>query len=211
MSATATFQSRVKANRLGGTKRLAPVALMPLAAFAVHQLRYWLAFGRGAGLELQRTGHSYLHSLVPWLMLLLAVVVGGFLVALGRAFAGQRSLTRYTVSFTALWLISTGALVAIYISQESLEGLFATGHPGGLAGIFGSGGWWAIFAAACVGLVLAAIFHGARRVLSEISERRARRQQTPTRAIFRLRPPRDPTLPRLAPLCAGWSGRGPPS
>ncbi len=36
---------------------------------AVHQLRYVLAFGGGAGLELQRQGHSYLHSLAPWAIL----------------------------------------------------------------------------------------------------------------------------------------------
>ena len=44
------------------------VALLPPAAFAVHQLRYMLAFGGHAGIELQRTGHSYLHSVVPWLV-----------------------------------------------------------------------------------------------------------------------------------------------
>ena len=45
--------------------------------------------------------------------------------------------------------------------------MFATGHPAGLTGIFGYGGWWAIPAALCVGLVLAAVFHGARWVLDE--------------------------------------------
>ena len=57
-------------------------------------------------------------------------------------------------------------------AQEFLEGLFATGHPGGLAGIFGYGGWWSIPAAVCVGLVLAAVFHGARWVLDEVAQRR---------------------------------------
>ena len=51
-------------------RRLAPVALTPAAAFAVHQLRYWLAFGAHAGAALQQQGHSYLHSLVPWIVLL---------------------------------------------------------------------------------------------------------------------------------------------
>ena len=183
---------------------------MPPAAFAVHQLRYWLAFHGGAGRELARTGHSYLHSVVPWVVLALALVAGGFLVALGRAFAGQRSLGRYTLSFAALWLTCTAALVAIYASQEFLEGLFATGHPGGVAGILAYGGWWAIPAAACVGLVLAAAFHGARWVLREISKRRAHRPRTRSRPDLRVPTPRDAVLPRLAPLCAGWSGRGPP-
>jgi hypothetical protein len=102
-------------------------------------------------------------------------------------------------------------LVAIYGCQEFLEGLFATGHPAGLAGIFGFGGWWAIPAAACVGLVLAAVFHGARWVLEEVAQRfhRARRRHR-RRSVRLLRPPAV-AAPRLAPLADGWSGRGPPS
>ena len=34
------------------------------------------------------------------------------------------------------------ALVLIYAGQEFLEGLLAAGHPTGLQGIFGDGGWW---------------------------------------------------------------------
>ena len=115
------------------------IALLPPAAFAVHQLRYWLAYGSRAGIELQRTGHSYLHSVVPWLVLLLALTIGVFLRALGRAFAGHTSPARFTLSLTAMWLVCSAALVAIFACQEFLEGLFATGHPAGLAGIFGYG------------------------------------------------------------------------
>jgi hypothetical protein len=200
----------VKASKFVGARRFAPVALMPPAAFAVHELRYWLAFHGGAGLELERQGHSYLHSVVPWLVALLALAFGAFLVSLGRAFAGQRTVVRYSVSFAALWLVCASSLVAIYAAQEALEGQFATGHPGGLVGIFGFGGWWAIPAAACVGLVLAAIFHGARWVLNEISERRAQPRTAAVRPIFSPCPPTDALLPRLAPLAEGWSGRGPP-
>ena len=92
--------------------------------------------------------------------------------ALGRALGGQRSLPRYTLSLAGLWLVCSACLVGIYVAQEFLEGLFATGHPGGLAGIFGYGGWWSIPAAVCVGLVLAAVFHGARWVLDEVAQRR---------------------------------------
>jgi hypothetical protein len=191
-------------------KRLAPVALMPPAAFAVHQLRYWLAFHGGAGLLLARQGHAYLHSVVPWLVALLALGFGAFLVSLGRAFAGQRTAVRYTLSFATLWLICVTSLVAIYAAQESLEGQFASGHPAGLVGIFGFGGWWAIPAAACVGLVLAATFHGARWVLNEISDRQAQLRTAPARPVSNLRPPRAALLPRLTPLAEGWSGRGPP-
>lgn len=194
-----------------GLRGLGQVALLPPAAILVHQLRFMLAFGSGAGAELQQTGHSYLHSLVPWIVLLLALVVGGFLRALGGAFAGQRSLPRYTLSLAGLWLVCSAALVAIYVCQEFLEGLFATGHPAGLAGIFGFGGWWSIPAAVCVGLVLAAWFHGARWVLDTVARRHRGgvRPPLPVR-IVSARRPSDVLVPALAPLADGWSGRGPP-
>ena len=164
--------------RAGARARIAGfayVALFPPAAFAVHQLRYWLAYGSNAGVELQRTGHSYLHSVVPWLVLLLALAVGGFLRALGRAFAGQTSRARFTLSLTAMWLTCSAALIAIFACQEFLEGLFATGHPAGLAGIFGYGGWWSIPAALSIGLVLATVLHGARWLVREVARRGAQR------------------------------------
>ncbi len=184
--------------------------MVPAAAFAVHQLRYLLAYGGAAGVELQRQGHSYLHSLVPWIVLLFGLAVGGFLSALGRAMGGHRSLPRYSFSLLGLWLTCSACLLAIYVSQEFLEGLFATGHPAGLAGIFGYGGWWSVPAALCVGLVLAALFHGARWVLAEV----ARRAAAPPAAAV-IGPQRwdvsDVFRPRVAPLALGWSGRGPPS
>jgi hypothetical protein len=187
---------------------LAPAALMPAAAFAVHQLRYWLAFGNRAGLMLQRQGHSYLHSVVPWIVLLIAVSAGILLRALGRAFGGRGSVPRYTLSFTALWLLCAASLVAIYASQEFLEGLFATGHPGGLVGIFGYGGWWALPAALAVGLVLAAIFHGFQWALRQAGKRPRRMAPARARVIVHIR--RAVVVPRLAPLANGWSDRGPP-
>jgi hypothetical protein len=63
------------------------VALLPLAAFTVHQLRYLFAFGGHAGAVLQATGHTYLNSVVPWIVALAAIVAGGFLRSLGRACA----------------------------------------------------------------------------------------------------------------------------
>jgi hypothetical protein len=190
--------------------RLAPLALMPAAAFAVHQLRYWLAYGGQAGVMLERQGHAYLHSLVPWLVLLLALCAGVFLRALGRAFGGDCSLQRYTASFAALWVACSACLVAIYASQELLEALLATGHPAGLAGVFGYGGWWAIPASLCVGLVIAAVLHGARWVLVATAHRRARRPSVPRLRDVPARLRRDLVVLPPAPVAAGWSGRGPP-
>jgi hypothetical protein len=191
-------------------RRLAPAALMPAGAFAVHQLRYWLAYGKRAGVELSAQGHSYLHSVVPWIVLLVALAVGSFLLSLGRALSGGGSLPRYTLSFAALWLLCAACLVAVYTTQEFLEGMFATGHPAGLAGIFGYGGWWSIPAALAVALVLAAVFHSARRVLAAVAERSGRQAtliaRPPVLAGTNLKTLR----PALAPLADGWSGRGPP-
>jgi hypothetical protein len=188
---------------------LAPAALMPAAAFAVHQLRYWLAFGSRASVMLQRQGHSYLHSVAPWIVLLIAVSVGVLLRAFGRALGGRGSVPRYTLSFTGLWLLCAACLVAIYAGQEFLEGLLATGHPAGLVGIFGYGGGWSVPAALAVGLVLAAIFHGFQWVLQQVGERR--RPTAPALRSLLACAPHAVLVPRLAPLAKGWSGRGPPT
>ncbi len=190
---------------------LARAALVPAGAWAVHQLRFWLAFGGGAGTELARQGHAYLHSLVPWLVLLLGFAAGAFLWGLGRALGGQRSAPRFTLSLAALWVVCSACLVAIFVAQEFLEGVFATGHPAGLVGIFGYGGWWSIPAALCVGLVLATVFHGARWVLDEVAQRHRAAAPGPVLCLVAPPRPRDALLARLSPLAEGSSGRGPPS
>lgn len=125
----------------GVTVRLASVALVPAAAFAVHQLRYWLAFGGRAGLELAHQGHSYLRSLVPWIVLLMATALGVFLRALGGALGGRRSVSRHTLSVAALWLLCSACLVAIYVSQEFLRGCSPPGiRPGSPASSVPAGG-----------------------------------------------------------------------
>lgn len=199
----------VRVDRRAVLRGLARAAVFPAAAFAVHQLRYLLAFGGAASLELQRQGHSYLHSLVPWIVVLTGLAVGAFVSALGRAMTGQRSVPRFGVSLLGLWLTCSLCLVAIYSAQELLEGMFLTGHPAGLVGIFGYGGWWAIPASLCVGLVLAALLHGARWVLDEVSACCAPPPARRRLARSALRPVSG-AAPRLAPLAAGWCGRGPP-
>ena len=113
--------------RLCGRRVLGParVALLPPAAFAVHQLRYELAYGSRAGAELHATGHSYLHSLVPWLVLLIGLAVGSFLGRLGRAYARRSSPREFSLSFAAAWATCAAALILIFFCQETLEGWFA--------------------------------------------------------------------------------------
>jgi hypothetical protein len=190
-------------------QRVAPLAVMPAAAVAVHQLRYWLAFHGMARIELARQGHAYLHSAAPWIALLAAVSVGAFLRGLGDALGGRRSLSRHTLPFLTLWGVCVAALLAIYMAQEALEGLMATGHPTGWAGIFGYGGWWSIPAALCVGLVVAAAFYGAQRVLACVAAQPPAGRSVPTAPPL----PRFTDLlraPRLVPVAGGWTLRGPP-
>jgi hypothetical protein len=197
-------------DRRAATRALAQAALMPAAAFAVHQLRFMLAFRGTAGVQLERQGHAYLHSLVPWIALLLAVAAGLFAWAVGRALAGQTSLPRYTISLAGLWLVCAGLLLGIFVVQELLEGMFASGHPVGLAGVFGHGGWWAIPLSLSIGLVVAAVLHGARWMVRSVAARRARRCARPVARVLAVLRPRDFRLPAFAPLVGGWSGRGPP-
>jgi hypothetical protein len=200
-------------SRAGGRvvlRALARLALFPAAALLVHQLRFVLAFGGHAGLMLSRQGHAYLHSVAPWIVLLIGVAIGGFVWAMGRAVAGQRSLSRYTVSLAWLWLLCSASLLVLYVAQELLEGLLVSGHMAGLAGVFGYGGWWAIPAALCVGLVLAAVVHGARWVLDEVAQRCRRRSPRPRTGSAPWRHPLAGLLPAPAPIACGWSGRGPP-
>jgi hypothetical protein len=200
----------LRADRRSVVRGLAQVGLLPPAALAVHELRYLLAYGGSASIELQRQGHSYLHSVVPWIVLVGALVVGGFLRALGRAFSGHTSGHRLTISFAGLWLACAACLIVIYAGQEFLEGLLATGHPTGWAGIFGYGGWWAIPAAVCVGLVLAAVFHAAPWVLHAVARRYGQALGVSRQRPAPARRPALVALPVPVPVAGGSSERGPP-
>jgi hypothetical protein len=187
------------------------VVLLPPAAFAVHQLRYLLAYGGGVGPELQRTGHAYLHSVVPWLVGLVALAAGGFLRALGRACAGHSTPSRYAVSLVGLWLVCAAALIGIFAGQELLEGMLLAGHPAGWIGVFGYGGWWAVPVALIIGLVLAAVLHGALWVLHEVARRRGRIRAAWRGPVVASARPGDALVAPIPPLLSGWSTRGPPA
>ena len=139
--------------------------LLPVAALGVHELRYRLAYGSQADSALAAQGHGYLDSLAPWLVLLLGLALGTFLVRAAGALGGRGDATPRR-SFAALWLLATASLVAIYAAQELLEGVFAAGHPSGLAGLVGHGGWWALAASVAVGAGVAAVLRLASAVVA---------------------------------------------
>lgn len=180
--------------------------LMPVAALATHQLRYWLAYGPDANRELIEQGHSYLHAVTPWLVLALSLTVGSAFGAL----LSRRAPGRAPMRFWRLALLLAGALLAIYCAQELLEGIFADGHPPGLVGIFGDGGLWSIPSALLVATILATIVRGARAIHAVVD----RWRQAPTR---RRRRPVAVSAPAWVaavapdPLAVCLAGRGPPA
>jgi hypothetical protein len=181
--------------------------LLPAFAFAVHQLRYGLAYGANANAALAAQGHGYLDSLAPWLALLGALALGGFLARCARGFAGGAG-ERPLRSFAALWCTSSAALLLSYALQEWLEGVFAAGHPSGLGGVFGHGGLWAVPLAALAGLLLASLLRLAS-VVAEIVSVSAPTRRRPGRPARVWRPaPVSPLHP--APLAGRFAGRAPP-
>ncbi len=190
------------------------VGLVPLAAFAVHQLRYLLAFGSEASHELAVQGHSYLHELTPWIMLAVALGVGGLLTRVARAWhTGDPGHDRdHGCRLAALWILTAVGLLAMYVGQEFLEGLLATGHPQGLQGIVGDGGLWAIPASIVIGGLLTLVIRGSRALVAHVAARRRRAAITVGRAPHVvIREHHVVLLARVAPLAAAGAGRAPPS
>ncbi len=135
--------------------RVRAAALLPAAALTVHQLRFELAYGDHAEGKLASEGHAYLSAFTPLAAMLVAVAAGLFLARFARA---RRSGDRQGgghFGFLRMWLAVAAALVLIYSGQELLEGFLSSGHPEGMVGIFGGGGWWAIPLALLAGAVVA--------------------------------------------------------
>jgi hypothetical protein len=183
---------------------------MPLAALAVHQLRYFLAYGSRGSSELADTGHSYLNSVTPWLVLVLALGLGAFVGRLARAWRTGDAGEGRAPKTVRVWLAASLALVLIYAGQEFLEGLFATGHPDGLAGIFGNGGLWAVPAALAVGAALALLVRGGQAAVT-LAARLRRSLPSPAPSSLAPRRLTPVFIVPASPLAACAPSRAPPS
>jgi hypothetical protein len=183
-------------------------ALLPLAALGVHQLRYQLAFGHEADHELAAQGHAYLSSLTPIVVLLAALAGAELIFRVSRAWRHARPTDRAT-QFVALAVAAAAILVAIYTAQELAEGLLSTGHPGGLMGVFGEGGWWSVPIASVFGAVIALLVRGTDAAVAAIA--RARHRHRPrARPKAPARRPADAFVPALDPFASAAPGRAPP-
>jgi|SRR4029077_18930314 hypothetical protein len=180
--------------------------LIPAASLVVHQLRYWLAYGSRANAELTAQGHSYLYSLTPWFVFALGIGLALFLrraaLALRTGDAGVFSRR----SSLMVWLLAWAGLVAIYALQELLEELLASGHPGGFAGVFGHGGFWAVPVAAAVAGLVTLCLRVARAVLRVAAETRLRLWPR-SLSVAALA---GHSLVAPAPLARSYAGRAPP-
>lgn len=189
--------------------RVRAAALMPAAVLTVHQLRFELAFGGHADSRLAAEGHRYLTALAPIAAMLVAIGAGLFLAALARARRGAGEARR-APGPVALTLTIAATLLAIYSAQELAEGVLISGHPGGIAGVFGEGGLWALPLSLLLGAAIALLLRVGAVAIEWVAERSVllaasslRPRRAPRPATVFLAPPEP-----LAALCAG---RAPPS
>ena len=175
--------------------------MLSAGALVVHELRYRLAFGDDAPTALSASGHGYLAFVTPVIVLVGLLGVASLVDRLVRS-DGSRAARRRSI-----WLTLAAALLAVFCVQELLEGLFATGHADGLAGIFAQGGWLAAPLSMAVAATVLVFVHVADR---------AALAGVVTRLIRLLRLDVAASIPRSAvaragrPLARYLAGRAPP-
>jgi len=196
----------IRPMRLGET-RLRASALLGVGALAVHELRYLVGYGGDARSALAAHGHSYLVLATTLVVLVVLVALGVFLAGIARGAAESRGPAS---SARRLAAAAAGALLAIYSFQELVEGLVTPGHPAGLAGIYGNGGWSAVLFAGVVGLLIALMLRGAEAVLACVAA--ARRRAAPRSSTFSASAPRAlrVAIAARAGLARHQAGRAPP-
>src|SRR3954452_13149325 len=181
--------------------RVRLAGILAVGAFALHQLRYLIAFGGPSAAE----GHRYMADLLPPLsVLVLAVILATLLRGTEGASSARAPLSRRTAVFA-------GALLAIYVGQELLEGFMAAGHSANLVAPFAGGGWVALPLALAIGslaALLVRLLEGVERVIAVIHAQRPLRSRAPA---VRGRALPDHRINLLsAPLAFGLARRPPP-
>jgi hypothetical protein len=142
--------------------RLRSVALLLAGAYAVHSLRYLVAYGEGAEHALRAQGHAYLDVAPAALTLLLAAALGALLARVARGGGTCEPKT----SLRRLWAVSVAALIGIFFAQELAEGWLSAGRPDGLASVAAGGGWVAGPLSVAVGFLVALLHRGVTAALA---------------------------------------------
>jgi hypothetical protein len=155
-------------------------ALIALAALAVHQLRYLLAYGTDTHEELLRQGHAYLFQVVP---ILIGFCVATLAATLVRATLSPTPDRAATASPPLRVLAYAVAIAAVFSVQETTEGLLFAGHGSGIAALLGAGGWLALPLAIAFGTFCAALEGGLAKLESLLARPvlRAGRPRAPRR------------------------------
>lgn len=193
------------AERQGSIPRSA--GLIVLAALAVHQLRYLLAFGSGTHESLSAQGHAYLlHSMPILTGFAVAVIAAGLLRAkLAGPRARQAAPARTRLYGYAL------AILTVYSVQETMEGALSAGHASGVEAVLGSGGWLALPLALLLAGVCALLDGGLARLELLVAGRPTRgpRRRAPRRSGVPRRGTSVAIATRL--LAFGFARRPPPA
>lgn len=186
-------------------------ALIAAGALALHELRYRVGFGGDAGTVAAEHGHAYL----PWAAgAAIALVVAAVCAFVLSLFVEFRRLYGPAPrppggAFTRSWLWASAALAGIYSVQELAEGFLAHGHPVGLEGLAGNGGWSAYLLALAIGALVALALRGARQALA-LAAGPGSPQLLPAPSVALPRPALL-LLPRPGVLALNLAGRAPPS
>ena len=189
--------------RIAHSLRLA--AILAVGAFALHQLRYLLAFGPSSPAGLGQHGHGYMTELLaPLAVLILAAGVATLIRGTEGASPTGAPLGRRVAIFAVV-------LYAIYVGQESLEAILSAGDTAGLASVVAGGGWIALPLALGIGgvaTVLAGALEAVERAIAVAHSERNIRSRAPA-VQGRPLPARGLRLPS-APLAFGLARRPPP-
>jgi prepilin signal peptidase PulO-like enzyme (type II secretory pathway) len=185
-----------------GRSKLRAPALMAVAAFALHQLRYVLAPAEPAG-GLDRPDHAYLPFAATIAALLFAVAAGQLALRLARA-RDDGAGESVPPSFWLAWLAASAGLVAIFVVQELLESLLG---GGAMENPLAGGGLWAVpLAMALAALVALGLRWAGEAVRAAVRQVRRRRLLPGplSRPVWR------PSGPRASVLARHLAGRAPP-
>jgi hypothetical protein len=183
-------------------------ALIAVGALGVHDLRYLLAYQGHAGHELSLQGHGYLRLATPLIAGLVVLAAAAFATRVMRAYAaGHDGEPRALPPTRRMWLAASALLISVYSIQEWLEGVLASGHPGGIGAPYGHGGWLALPLALVIGLLIALALRGAAAAIAVAAARGGARLralgpvQLPSRVARSVwsAPPQTPLARRLAP------------
>jgi hypothetical protein len=194
------------------TSRTARAAsLLSLAALAVHELRYVIAYGDRAGEALASQGHAYLSDLGGALITLILATLLATLLAGVLSPPARRPDQPAAGAFPRTAASYALATAAIFCAQELTEGAVAAGHPAGLAAVLANGGWIALPLAVAAGAVCAVaclLLQGVERTLARGAPSRPARARPVALAEPHAAPARSP-LASLN-LAFGFARRPPP-